>query len=184
MVRWSIAGGSAGIAQARTSWVGCGKGGKTISHSGGALPRYGLFGGSLSDASRGQRPLETHADQVELFPVDHPNDPCFQLPGSFGCFRWKGKGRHRNLEHGPHGKRQGAPRGHQDAPSAHVEARGEVQGLFAIRTDTTKKYRQSERKAVPLSLFPVMWLTLQGLGLGSTLTPSITHLTGHNNPIG
>jgi len=50
----------------------------------------------------------------------------------------------RDLKKSLHRQREGASCCHKDAPGAHVEARGELEGLFAITADTSEENGEGE----------------------------------------
>src|SRR5882672_2530939 len=144
-----------------------GKGRKILSHCGGTFPWDGLLGGSLGDRGRGERTLEAHPDEVKVVAVNNTNDLCLQLSRGFGRFGGQSERRYRDLDERLHGKRERPPRSHQNAPGTYVQPGGKLQGLLTITSDTAKENGEGQGQAVPLSLFPVMCLTVQGLDLGA-----------------
>jgi hypothetical protein len=81
---------------------------------------------------------------MEVVAMNNTNNLCLKLACRLRSFGGERERRYRNLEKGLHRQREGASRCHQDAPSAHVEARGELKGLFAIAADTAEEDRDGE----------------------------------------
>ncbi len=104
---------------------------------------------------------------MKVVAMNNAHDLRLQLPGCFGRFGGQSKRRYRDLQECLHGKRKRPSRSYQNTPGAYVKSRGKLQGLLTITADTAKENGEGQGQAVPLSLFPVMCLTVQGLDLGA-----------------